>query len=277
MSAPGSALPENRASPHQHLSLWDSSSIIVGIIIGSSIYCSVPLIARQAPSVGWLVVLWVIGAVFTVIGSLCYAEMGTAYPKTGGDYVFLTEAFGRKLGFVYAWMQFWIIRPGSVGSTAFVFASYANGIFALPMHSQPLVIYAVLSVVALTVVNLLGVRAGKTAQNLLTLIKLAGLLAVIAAGMIVSPAAESASPTGPPVKVDSLAFAMILIFYAYSGWNDFSYVSSEVRNPRKTILWALALGTAAVAALYIAVNLSFVPRAWTGGSPARLSGSDRRS
>ena len=76
--------------------------------------------------------------------------------------------------------------------------------------------------------------------------------------MIVSPAAESASPTGPPVKVDSLAFAMILIFYAYSGWNDFSYVSSEVRNPRKTILWALALGTAAVAALYIAVNLSFV-------------------
>ena len=167
MSAPGSALPENRASPHQHLSLWDSSSIIVGIIIGSSIYCSVPLIARQAPSVGWLVALWVIGAVFTVIGALCYAEMGTAYPKTGGDYVFLTEAFGRKLGFVYAWMQFWIIRPGSVGSTAFVFASYANGIFALPMHSQPLVIYAVLSVVALTVVNLLGVARARRRKTCL--------------------------------------------------------------------------------------------------------------
>ena len=124
--------PTGQAAPHQHLSLWDSISIIVGIIVGSSIYCSTPFIASKVPNLGWLVAVWTAGAVFTLIGALCYAEMATAYPKAGGDYVFLTEAFGRKLGFLFAWSQFWIVRPGSLGTFAFVYACYANQIMPLP-------------------------------------------------------------------------------------------------------------------------------------------------
>ncbi len=244
-------------SPHQHLSFWDSSSIIIGIIIGSSIYCSTPLIAQQVANVGWLSAVWVIGAVFTLIGALCYAEMATAYPKAGGDYVFLSEAFGRKLGFLFAWSQFWIVRPGTLGTTAFVFADYANDVFALPERFHPILVHAMLAITALTGVNLLGIRAGKTTQNVLTAVKFAGLAAIVAAGLSV-PVAEAAKGPAPPAPKVDLALAMILVFYAYSGWNEMAYVGAEVRNPRKNILWALVLSTVAVAALYIAVNLAFV-------------------
>jgi amino acid transporter len=250
-----SSLPEHHA-PHQHLTLWDSTSIIVGIIIGSSIYCSAPTIADNVPSVGWLIAVWAIGGFFTLIGALCYTEMATAYPRSGGDYVFLTESFGRKLGFLFAWCQFWIVRPGTLGITAFVYADYANQVFALPEHLHPMVFHAVLAIIVLTGVNLLGIRAGKTTQNVLTLVKFLGLLAVIAVGWSLPAATATATPAKPP-SLD-LGFAMIFIFYAYSGWNEMAYVSAEVRDPHRNIFRALVLGSVAVTVVYIAVNLAFV-------------------
>ncbi len=208
--------PSPRASPHQHLSLLDSTSIIVGIIIGASIFRSTPLIAGQVPNVGWLVGVWVIGAVFSLIGAICYAELATAYPKEGGDYVFLTEAFGRKIGFLFAWAQFWIVRPGSVGTLAFVFAEYANQLCPLDTSYRPLLIYAVGAVVVLSGINLLGVRAGKWTQNLLTLVKFLGLLAIVAVGTCFSAAATA--PAGPPATTPrDLGLALIFVIFAYGG------------------------------------------------------------
>jgi amino acid transporter len=238
------------------MTLLDSTSIIVGIIIGSSIYLSTPLIAQQVPNVGWLVGVWVIGAVLTLVGALCYAELATAYPKAGGDYVFLTEAFGRKTGFLFAWAQFWIVRPGSVGTLAFVFADYANRLCPLP-GDHPVLIYAVGAVVVLSGINLLGVRAGKLTQNLLTVVKFLGLLAIVAIGMCFSATPTAMAEPSVTSSLD-LGFAMIFVFYAYSGWNEIAYVSAEVRHPQKNILRALMLGTLAVSVLYIAVNLAFV-------------------
>ena len=249
--------PNPRSYPHPHLSLLDSTSIIVGIIIGSTIYLSSPRIAAQVPNVGWLVGVWVIGAVFSLIGALCYAELATAYPKEGGDYAFLTEAFGRRIGFLFAWAHFWIVRPGSVGTMAFVFADYANQFCPLDASYRPLLIYAVGAVVVLSGINLLGVRAGKWTQNLLTLVKFLGLLGIVAAGMSFSSvaAAHAALPAAKPLN---LGVALIFVFLAYGGWNEMAYVSAEVRHPQKNILRALVLGTLAVAAIYIAVNLAFV-------------------
>ncbi len=235
--------------------MWDSTSIIVGIIIGSSIYCSAPRIAGNVTDLTWLMAVWTVGGVFTLIGALCYAEMATAYPRSGGDYVFLTEAFGRKLGFVFAWVQFWIVRPGTLGITAFVYADYANHVFPLPEGFYPVVVHAVMAIVVLTGVNLLGIRAGKTTQNVLTLVKFVGLLAVVGVGLSV-PAAANTTLAKPPAL--DLGFAMIFIFYAYSGWNEMAYVSAEVRDPRRNILRAFVLGSVAVTVVYIAVNLAFV-------------------
>ena len=259
MSSPDSSpSPPRHDAPHQHLSLWDSTSIIVGIIIGSSIYCSTPLIAGKVPDVPWLIAVWVAGGVFTLIGALCYAEMATAYPKSGGDYVFLTEAFGRKLGFVFAWGQFWIVRPGSLGMFAFIYAQYANQVYPLPDKYWPLLLHAVGSIVVLSGVNLLGVRAGKTTQNALTLVKFLGLLAVVALGLSVPGAAAPAIASSAKPPALDLGVAMIFVFMAYSGWNEMAYVSAEVRDPRRNILRALVLGSLAVTVVYIAVNLAFV-------------------
>jgi len=242
----------------------DSTSIIVGIIIGSTIFLSAPRIAEHVPNIGWLVGVWVIGAVFSLFGSLCYAELATARPKEGGDYVFLTEAFGRKIGFLFAWAQFWIVRPGSIGTLAFVFADYACRLYPLDESYRPLLVYAVGAVVVLSGINLLGVRAGKWTQNLLTLVKFLGLLIIVGVGMSLSIQATPAAAPPPAKKLD-LGFALIFVFLAYGGWNEMAYVSAEVRHPQKNILRALLLGTLAVSVVYIAVNLAFVHALGLGG------------
>ena len=139
---------------------------------------------------------------------------------------------------------------------------------------RPLLLHAVGSVVVLSGINLLGVRAGKTTQNLLTLVKYLGLLAIVAAGFCCSaPCRGGGNPPAPAAEPHrTWASRMIFVFFAYSGWNEMAYVSSEVRNPQKNILRALLLGTLAVAAVYIAVNLAFVHALglrWLAAKPGR--------
>ena len=124
------------AAPRRELSLFDSVCIIVGIVIGAGIY-KAPLVAGNVSGDWSLILVWVLGGVLSLAGSLCYAELATAYPKEGGDYVFLNEAFGRRWGFLFAWAQLWVIRPGSIGAMAFVFADYANQLF--PLGDSPAV------------------------------------------------------------------------------------------------------------------------------------------
>ncbi len=248
--------------PQAKLSLWDATSIIVGIIIGSSIYESTPTIAGCMPSVAWLVAAWLLGAGLMVVGALCYAELANAFPRHGGDYVYLTEAFGRQVGFVFAWMQFWIVRPGSIGAVAFVFARYAQQLWPLDDRWRPLMVYAVLSIVVLSCVNLLGLEFGKNAQNSLTALKYLGLAMVVAVGLCYTRPSASiplapAAAASKPGSLD-LPFAMILILFAYSGWNEMAYVATEVREPQKNVLKALLLGSFLVTAIYLLAALSFV-------------------
>ncbi|NLF08445.1 MAG: amino acid permease, partial [Pirellulaceae bacterium] len=105
-------------APRRQLTLFDTTCIIVGIIIGAGIYRSSPEIARLTPNTLLLLGLWLLGGLLSLLGALCYAELATAYPKAGGDYVYLTKALGRKVGFLFAWCQLWIVRPGSIGAMA---------------------------------------------------------------------------------------------------------------------------------------------------------------
>ncbi len=265
--------PLNTAAPKRQLTLFDSTCIIVGIIIGSSIFASTPLIAQwmAAPLTlelfghSWtftalagpsgLMLLWVLGAGITLIGALCYAELATMYPENGGDYVYLTHAFGRPVGFLFAWAQLWIIRPGSIGALAYVFAQYANELWHLGDSWQVLMGYTIAAIIALTGINLLGVRQGKWTQNLLTMVKVGGLLAIFITGMT----SRHASP-GPVAATGSANFRLALIFvlFAYAGWYEMACVGAEVREPKRNILRALVLGTMAVAVIYLLVNFSFI-------------------
>jgi amino acid transporter len=191
-----------------------------------------------------------------LVGALCYAELAAAYPRDGGEYVFLTQAFGRRVGFLYAWAWFWVVRPGNLGAMAYVFARYANALVPLPLGDYAFAPWAVGSLVLLTVVNVLGVRTGKTVQNLLTAAKVVGLIAVFAVALLAAPAPAPTTITGP--TSGGVYLASILIMWVYGGWNDVSYVAAEVRDPRRNLLRALVLGTAAVVVIYVVGNVAFI-------------------
>ncbi len=252
-------------APRRELTLFDSTCIIVGIIIGAGIYRSSPDVARLAPNATWLIGLWLLGGALSLIGALCYAELATAYPQEGGDYVYLTRAFGRRVGFLFAWCQLWIVRPGSIGAMAYAFAEYANRIWPRAEGGRAayvLVMYAAGSIVVLTAVNILGVREGKWTQNVLTTAKVLGLAAIVAVGFLYAAPASTQQPATAhgilrPFLAD-IGLAMIFVLFTYGGWNEMAYVAAEVKEPRKNILRALLVGTLAVTAIYVLVNLAFL-------------------
>lgn len=252
------------AAPKRQLTLFDSTSIIVGIIIGAGIYRSSPTIASLVPNLGWLLAAWLLGGLFSLVGALCYAELATAYPEAGGDYVYLNRAFGSWAGFLFAWSQLWVVRPGSIGVMAFAFAEYANDIWPRAPKDEAvyvLLAYALVPIVILTAINILGVREGKWTQNLLTTVKVLGLGAIFLVGLLSTAPANPAVPAAVKPQgfhLTSFGLAMVFVLFTYGGWNEMAFVSAEVRNPNKNILRALLLGTVAVAAIYVLVTLAFV-------------------
>ncbi|MGA2496781.1 MAG: amino acid permease [Tepidisphaeraceae bacterium] len=243
----------NRDAIERQLSLVDSTAIIVGIIIGAGFYGMSPDIASLAGGPGRTLLAWLAGGVMALAGAMCYAELATAYPRQGGEYVYITEAWGRFAGFQYAWAGFWIIRPASIGAMAMVFGTYAQEL--VPGGRFGPMAYAMGLTVLLTALNILGVQTGKWTQNLLTLVKVAALLAVFAVGFaMIGKAAPR--PTTPP-GFQSFAVALILVMWTYGGWNEMPSVAAEVRRPEKNLLRALVLGTTATMAIYIAGTLAF--------------------
>lgn len=245
---------QSPAAPRRQLTLFDTTSIIVGIIIGSSVYVTAPRIAACVPDAFSFLLVWLLGGAFALVGSLCYAELATALPHDGGDYVYLSRAYGRPAGLMFAWCELWLVRPGAIGSLAYVFAEYADEVVPLGRHAP--LIYAAGCTAAMTAINLLGVAAGKWTQNILTLAKVLGLGAVIVVGFCTT--APPVSPrAGSPVSTD-WGLALIFILYAYGGWNDMAFVSAEVRRPERNILRALLAGTLAVTGIYLLINASFL-------------------
>ena len=253
--------------PLRQLSLFDSICIIVGIIIGAGIYETAPTVASCMGGTGGVLAVWLVGGLLALAGSLCYAELATAYPREGGDYVYLTRAFGRLPGCLFGWSQLAIVRPGDIALLAFVFARYANQLWPLPAGDWSLPVWAATLVVVLTGVNILGVKSGRWTQNILTVAKTLGLLAIVIAACV-GPAAASApaTMTAPAAAPHlNLQLALILVLFTYGGWNEMAYVAAEVKNPNRNIVRALVLGALAVTALYALVNWAFL---WTLGYDA---------
>jgi len=189
------------------------------------------------------------------VGATCFAELMTTHQNVvGGDYIYLKKAYGRPVAFMFAWAAFWIIRPGNIGAMAMIFAQYFNQILPGGVHAP--VIYGLSVVVLLSVANLLGLKQGKGLQNLLTTAKVLGILAIVVLAAI-RPADHLELP-GRDASSGSLWLAMILIMFTYGGWNDISFVAGEIREPKKNLFRSLFLGTFAVCAIYVIVNIAFV-------------------
>ena len=254
--------------PTRSLSLFDATSLIVGIIVGAGIYQMAPDVAKGVDGVWGLLGIWVLGGLLSLCGALCYAELATAYPEQGGDYVYLNRAYGNWAGFLFGWVQLVVVRPGDIAVMAFAFATYAGAIAdAATGEASPVdpSVYAVIAVVVLTAINVIGVRQGAWTQNLLTVAKTAGLLLIVAAAF-----AGTTAPATAGVPADTVPFGLALIFvlFTYGGWNEMAYVAAEVRDPDRNIGRALVLGTLAVTVLYLLANGAFLVALGHGGMAA---------
>jgi len=244
--------------PKPQLTLYDDLSIIIGIVIGAGIYETTPLIAKSLAQPVWLVGIWITGGIISLVGALCYAELATTYPEEGGDYIFLTRAYGRRTGFLFAWAGFWLVKPANIGAIAFIFARYAQQVLPLKLDGNEFIAYAVATIVLLTILNINGVQTGKWIQNLLTLIKVLGLLMIIVISLLyVVPVRETSGQGSTPQDTD-IYLAMILVLFTYGGWSNISYVAAEVVEPQKNILRALIISICLITLIYVAINLAFL-------------------
>ena len=243
------------------LSTWDTVSVIVGIVIGAGIYETPPLVFGSVSSPGLALAAWAAGGLLCLNGAFTYAELGSAYPRSGGDYVYLTRAFGPGLGFLFGWAQISVILTGSIGMMAYVFANYASTL--VDFGPSTMLVYATGSVVVLSLTNLLGVALGKHVQNVLSAAKLLGLAALVLAALLASgpvPAAAepiAAAAADAPGAWAAFASALVLVFLTYGGWNDAAFFVAEMRD-RKKIIRALALGILIIMATYLLVNVAYL-------------------
>ena len=239
-----------------NLGLWDAVSIIVGIIIGVGIFWTPPTIFAQVPHPAVAIGLWVLGGLLALIGALCFAELASAYPRSGGEYVYLTRAFGPLTGFLFAWSQLSVTRSGSIAGMAYIFGSSAASLFGCSDTS--IFLLAGAAVLALTLINIVGVRMGTGTQHVLTVAKVIGLIALMAAGFLWGNA-ENANPT-PVVAQDGTWFlgGMIFVLWTYSGWHEAAYFVSEAKNRTRNIPLALIIGTTLVTVIYVVINLAYL-------------------
>lgn len=236
------------------LSVLDMVSLIIGIVVGTGIFETPRLVFQNVSSPTMGMAVWVVAGLLCLIGALCYAELASTYQRTGGDYVYLTHAYGPAAGFLFAWAQLAVILPANIGMMAFVFSEYAQKFWDFPHASW---IYALAAVGALSLLNVLGFVFGRRTQNVLTTAKVAGLALIIVAGFVWSaPAAESTGGGGGGLS--AFAFAMVLAFFTYGGWNDAAYVAAEMRDGRRNIPLALTLGTGSIIVLYLLVNGAYL-------------------
>jgi len=236
-------------------SLWDAVSIIIGIVVGTGIYETPPLVFQNVPGPWTGLGVWALAGLLTLIGALCYAELASTYPRSGGDYVYLTRAFGPCVGFLFGWAQLAVLRTGNIGMMAYVFADYAARLWDFGPGTT--LWYAAFAVGALSLLNILGVVFGKRTQNMLTAAKVLGLGGILVAGLLWSTPTPMHSAAAP-AYFDSFMFAMVLAFFTYGGWNDAAYVAAELRDGQKTIARALIVGALAITAIYLLVNAAYL-------------------
>ena len=232
-------------------------ALIVGIVIGAGIFKTPSLVASISGDAGWALVLWLAGAMISIVGALCYAELCTAYPNAGGDYHFLHRAFGRNISFIYGWSRATIINTGSIALLAFVFGDYMSTLVNLGTYSSA--IWALLIVLILTAVNLAGIHASSRMQTWLTITEVIGLLAVVAAGFWVdAPASGAIQWFAQAPAPTQWGLCLVFVLLTFGGWNEAAYISAELKGGPRTIVWVILASMVALTVIYLLVNTALL-------------------
>ena len=266
--------PDAAGTPQPRLRSWDAIAIIVGIVIGAGIFKTPSLVAGTTGDAGWTIAAWVLGALVSLAGALCYAELASTYRHAGGDYHFLTRAYGRDASFLYAWARATVINTGAIALLAFVFGDYVSTV--LPLGKGSGSIWAATIVIVLTVVNIVGLHASARTQNLLTIVEVGGLLAVVLAAGLLPQAAATAPPAFASAPAPGMfGLAMVFVLLTYGGWNEAAYLSAELRGGRRAIMPVLLASLAIITVAYVAVNVALLHALGLSGlSGSKAPGAD---
>lgn len=245
----------------KELGLLDATMINVGTIIASSIFIVPSAIAAAFTASFPTVLVWVVGAVVSLCGALCIAELGAAMPKAGGQFVYLQRAFGPIWGYLYGWGSSVVINPASIAAIAVGFATYAG--FFLPLSPNGIKAVAIGSILLLTFINCFGLKVGAVTQNVVTIVKIAAVVALVALCLLLpGGSARNFQPFWPLEPASSLlgAFgvAMVAVLWGYDGWIEITYVGSEMKHPARDMPRSILLSTVLVSVLYVGVSIAIL-------------------
>jgi APA family basic amino acid/polyamine antiporter len=239
------------------LSLLDSLAIVVGIVIGGGIFLVPNLVARNLGSEASILGVWLFAGVASFFGALACAELGAALPATGGQYVFLREAYGPLGGFLYGWTMFVVARTAQVSWMAVTLALYVS--YFVPLTPLASKLLGIAAIVILAAINYRGVSGGALVQKGFTFAKVLGLLIIIGGAFFFRGNAGAASAASmPQFSLSHFGVALIACLLAYDGWVQVTFVAGEIRDPKRNILRALALGVGICIAIYMLVNLAYL-------------------
>ncbi len=249
---------------------------MVGMVVGVGIFSFPAIVAARAPDEWTFLGFWIVGGAVAIIGALCYSELAARHPDAGGEYQFLTRAYGPNVGFLFAWTRMTVIQTGSIAVAAYVLGDHANQLWPLGPHGPA--IYAALAVTLLSALHWCGTTPSKYAQTALTL-AVVGLLLLAAISALVVPG-DTISVTGEAdaagmSSLDGAGMAMVFVLLAYGGWNETAYLTGEMRDPGRTTLKALALGIGVVMVSYLLINVAYLDvLGFAGLSESTTPGAD---
>lgn len=247
----------------QELSAYGLIMIVIGTLIGSGIYLMPSMVAGHLSSPYLIFLAWTVGGIISLTGALCFAELGSMFPKTGGVYVYLKEAYGPLAGFLFGWCTFTVILTGVIAALAIACSNYIS--FILPMGAAAKNLTAILIIVLLTIINIFRVKVAEIFTNIFTGVKLISISFVILAGFIWGSAdtlkqslTSSTSAASPLNVASAFGLALIGIMWSFGGFQHVTYLSGEAKNPKKDIPRAIVTGVLVVIVVYILANWSYM-------------------
>lgn len=280
---------ENNTEFKRELGLLDGTMLVVGSMIGSGIFIVSADIVRQVGSAGWLLAIWLLTSFITIIAAVSYGELSAMFPKAGGQYVYLKEAYNKLIAFLYGWSFFAVIQTGTIAAVGVAFSKFTA--YLIPAFSDENILFtigsfklnaaqivSIITIVLLTYLNSKGVKDSKVLQTVLTIIKIASLLGLIVFGFILGAKAEiwnanwenafaltqfnTDANTWNPISgvaiITALSAAMVGSVFSSDAWNGVTFIAGEIKNPEKNVGLSLFLGTLIVSVIYVLANVMYV-------------------
>lgn len=242
------------------LGKFDLTMIAIGGTIGSGIFLTPSLVARNLESPLLILGVWVVGGMMALAGSLTFAELGGMMPGAGGVYVYLSRTYGRLFGFLFGWAYLLVVNTGGIAALSIAFATYLG--FFFPLGATSIKVVAILGLVLLTFVNVLGVKIGGLFSDTFTILKLIGIAGVITIGMIWGSSTTTdfgaAAGVHPLGLVSALAAAMVGVLWSYGGWQHASFTAGEAKDPERSVPFAMVIGALTVAFIYVTMNIAYM-------------------